>query len=212
MRRWLIGLAMGASAWAHAAEPMDTGRGFTELPRQRVELEGCAFELPMRGDFEIRLTKSGTPRLANFNGKLIPGKVHRIGETHIEFKCVATSDLDSLSNHGIERVEGRWVFGDACEGWGDTCAAPVALKGRNWTGLGMAATRSAVPTEERARILMFCLLREPTALCIRTSELQYEVRPKENALPYVLDFVRHIVLVDAPAPTSPQAPASAPGE
>jgi hypothetical protein len=202
---------MCVSAWAHGAEPADTGQGFGKLPLQRVNLGNCAFELPMRKDFSLRLTQRSTPRLAHLYAKLIPGKTEFIDEeTSIGFECVEASNLETLSYYCIKHADGHWASTEDCNKTGYERA--FGFNGRNWIGLGVVDTTTAVPEGQRARNLAFCLIREPVALCLTADTLQYEMHPQDNALPYVLDYVRHIAFVNEAASASRSTPASAAGK
>lgn len=212
MRCCLAGMLLCANVLASPAAGPQQAQGFADLPRQRVELKGCTFELPMRKGFQIRPAEDDAPPQAvNFYGKLIAGKTVRIDETRITFACYDSNKPDALRGYCIKPADGGWVQAENEPGRDGCDEGPyvkhVALRGSNWVGLGALERRTAVPEEEQAWSLTICLIKEPSVLCANTSDLQYEVRPKENALPFVLDYLRNITFVDPPAPLSPASAA-----
>lgn len=182
---------------------------FAGLPKQRVDLGACAFSAPMQPDSSMRLTEGKTPQLANFHGKLIPGKTKRVTETWIQLRCFASTDIESLARRSCIEPQGNaWAY-DECR-LREVAPGTVfaRLVGSNWSGGGVVQTTAGVDWDKRTRFLSFCMVHPPVALCGRAYDLQYEAWPKDNALPYVLKFLQSIEFIDEPAP--PAIAASAP--
>jgi hypothetical protein len=128
--------------------------------------------------------------------------------------CLSATDQDIGIALGASHSHDRWMRYDLS--LGDPALTPfeksanpqtVALKGTNWTGIGLTVDATTGDEETRARSFSFCLIHNEQALCGNTP-VAWLANPIHNDLWMVKSILRSVVFSDAPTPASVSASSS----